>query len=233
MRSSSSSRCRTPSTPGATNDRCTCTLPSVHVPRLEVRWLTRLVALVLLGLAVHLLLPQIANFSNTWQTVQNPVGVVALAVVLPLAHARSGVCSGLVRSRRSSDRSGMEIPLAMEGSAVAGASSLERTYGWIHRITTRTGRRPRASQAVPQRPVLVIGVFASIPLLPRDRHDEMSIASSCSSSCISEHSLGAPHPERFHPVSARRYSGGRPSTHSSVEPTRRSTTFAKRCQQAP
>ncbi|MCA9952921.1 MAG: flippase-like domain-containing protein [Anaerolineales bacterium] len=45
------------------------------------RWLRRLVPLVMIGLAVHLLLPQLDNLGNTWQTIQQmPQWLVALAI---------------------------------------------------------------------------------------------------------------------------------------------------------
>ena len=168
----------------------------LHVPQLEVRWLTRLVALVLLGLAVHLLLPQITNFSSTWQTVQNlRWGLVAVAVVLQLAsYAGSGVLlQGLVRLGGGKLRivRGMEITLASGGIGLVAAGivgSTAATYGWIH----RSGDEGQgAGLAASLKPVfnnallLIIAVFASIHLLllgDLDTTEMMGSRSSCSSS---------------------------------------------------
>jgi uncharacterized protein (TIRG00374 family) len=53
---------------------------------LNIRWLRYLVPLLLVGLAVHLLLPQIANLKQAWQTIrQMPGWLVALAVMAQVA----------------------------------------------------------------------------------------------------------------------------------------------------
>ena len=57
-----------------------------NIGPLTIRWLSYLVPLVLVGLAVHLLLPQIAGLKQAWQTIQQmPWWLVALAVVAQIA----------------------------------------------------------------------------------------------------------------------------------------------------
>ena len=49
---------------------------------ITIRWFHNLFPLLVIGLAVHLLLPQLANLEQAWQTVsQMPEGIVALAFI--------------------------------------------------------------------------------------------------------------------------------------------------------
>jgi uncharacterized protein (TIRG00374 family) len=62
------------------------TLRPFKIRPLSIRWLRYLVPLLLVGLAVHLLLPQIASLKQTWQTIQKmPWWLVALAIVAEIA----------------------------------------------------------------------------------------------------------------------------------------------------
>lgn len=62
------------------------TLRPLKFGPLNIRWLRYLVPLLLVGLAVHLLLPQIANLKQSWQTIQKmPWWLVAFAVVAQVA----------------------------------------------------------------------------------------------------------------------------------------------------
>jgi uncharacterized protein (TIRG00374 family) len=147
-----------------------------HIPRLDVKWLRRLLPLALLGLAVHLLLPQLTNFASTWQTVEQMRWEwVAVAVLLEFAsYFGSGVLlQGLVKLGGGRLRivRGMEITLASGGIGLVAAGivgSTAATYGWIHR-TGDDGQG--AGLAASLKPVfnnallLVVAVFGSIHLL--------------------------------------------------------------------
>lgn len=61
-------------------------LRPARIGPLSIRWLRHLFPLLMGGLAVHLLLPQLASLSQAWQTVQQtPFWLVALAAVAQLA----------------------------------------------------------------------------------------------------------------------------------------------------
>ncbi len=147
-----------------------------HLPRLNVRWLKRLVPLVLLGLAVHLLIPQITGFSSTWQTLRAlKWWLVAVAFVMQSgSYAGSGILlHGLDRlgGGRLNVIRGMMITLASGGIGLVAAGiigSSAATYSWLHGAGD-DGQG--AGLAATLKPVfnnallLVVAVFASIHLL--------------------------------------------------------------------
>ena len=151
-------------------------LHSSHLPHLDVRWVKRLVTLVLLGLAVHLLVPQIAGFSSTWQSVRAlKWWLVAVAFTMQFgSYVGSGILlQGLVRlgGGRLKMMRGMTITVASGGIGLVAAGivgSSAATYTWI-RGAGDDGQG--AGLAATLKPVfnnallLVVAVFASIHLL--------------------------------------------------------------------
>jgi uncharacterized membrane protein YbhN (UPF0104 family) len=71
------------------HDNCYLTekeLRPARIGPLTVRWLRYLFPLFMIGVTVHLLLPQIANLKQAWQTIQQmPVWLVALTAAAQLA----------------------------------------------------------------------------------------------------------------------------------------------------
>lgn len=114
-------------------------LRQVHVGPLVIRWLKHFFPLIMLGLAVHLLLPQLADLKQAWQTVlQMPRWLVGLALAMEAAsYAGSGYLlaslAGMLRERVSVVR-GMLITLAsgtigLMAGGIVGTSAA--TYRWL------------------------------------------------------------------------------------------------------
>ena len=151
-------------------------LHPIHFDGFKIEWLKRLVPLVFLGLALHLLIPQLTGFSQTWSTVKTlswGFGIAALAA----SYFGSGVLlQGLVRlgGGSLSIKRGVMITLASGGvglvaAGIVGASA--STYAWIHGGGKVIDRGDGAGFAAGLKPVfnnaliLLIAVFALTHLL--------------------------------------------------------------------
>lgn len=104
-----------------------------------IRWLHHLVPLLLAGLAVHLLLPQLANLKEAWQTVQRmPLWLVALAFAAQaISYTGSGyLLAALAAMLQERLPVGRGIIIALGSGSiglVAGGvvGSTAATYRWV------------------------------------------------------------------------------------------------------
>jgi uncharacterized protein (TIRG00374 family) len=110
-----------------------------HLPKLDIRWLRYLVPLILIGLAVHLLLPQVADLEKSGQVLKSMSRwLLLLAIILQIgSYVGSGLLlQGLVRltGGQLSVGRGIIINLASSSIGVVAAGivgSSVATYNWI------------------------------------------------------------------------------------------------------
>jgi glycosyltransferase 2 family protein len=126
--------------------------------------------LIILGLAVHLLVPQITTLKNSWSVVQ---GMIWWSVILAiLAQALSYLGSGFMlhtildnNQEKLSTLKGVIITMAaysiglVAGGWVGGAAA---TYGWVRR-ETRDGNTAALTGTLP--PLLNNGILVAVALI--------------------------------------------------------------------
>ncbi len=114
------------------------TLP-FHIPKLRLHWLQKLIPLVLIGIAVHLLLPQITELEHSWQVLrQMSWWLLTVAVIMQIfSYVGSGVLlQGLAQlaGGRLSLMRGMIITLASSSIGIVAAGIVGSTaaaYSWL------------------------------------------------------------------------------------------------------
>jgi glycosyltransferase 2 family protein len=110
-----------------------------HIPKSDIRWLRHLVPLVVVGLAVHLLLPQIADLQKSWQVLEKmPWWLLGLAALMQVgSYVGSGLLlQGLVRLEENHLSLWRSIAITLASGSiglVAGGivGSSAATYDWI------------------------------------------------------------------------------------------------------
>jgi hypothetical protein len=143
---------------------------------LAIRWLRHLIPLLFIGLAVHLLLPQLANLKDSWQTVQQmPRWLVALAVLAEIvSYGGSGYVIATLAamlSERLSVVLGAFITLAGNSIGLV-AGGLVGSSAAIYRWTTASGASNQTAGLCSTLPVLftnfllaMISIFGLVHLL--------------------------------------------------------------------
>lgn len=110
-----------------------------HLPKLDIRWLRYLVPLTLIGLAVHLLLPQFADLKKSGAVLNNmPTWLLALAALMQIgSYVGSGILLqglvGLSGGQMSVGR-GIVINLASSSIGLVAAGivgSSVAIYNWV------------------------------------------------------------------------------------------------------
>ncbi len=114
-------------------------LKPLHIGPIKIRWLRFLIPLILIGIAVHLLLPQLANLQESWRTIlKMPWWLVVLAIMAQftsyggsgyllhalaaMLHERLTVLRGLLITLASNS-------IGLVAGGIVGGSAV--TYRWI------------------------------------------------------------------------------------------------------
>lgn len=107
--------------------------------QLEIRWLRYLVPLILLGLAVHVLLPKIADMRKSWEVLrQMSAGLLGLAVLCQIGRYVGGglLLQSLVQLVGGKLKLGRGISIGLASTsiglvAVGAVGSMIAVYNWI------------------------------------------------------------------------------------------------------